>query len=90
MGASLNCKEKRDVGPIIDTVFTLNYMMLGLHTEAVFTGWNPVMFLGNIITWLTLFTMLNNNMFQLGAVVDCAVNNKVLGPNTASRFVDYS
>ena len=90
MGA-LNCKDREDVGPIIDTVFSLNYMMLALHTEAAFTSWwNPVIMFGNVISWMTLFTMLNNNMFQLGAVVDCAVDNNVLGPDTASRFVDYS
>ena len=88
---SINCSDRTEVGPIIDATFDLNYMMLGIYTAQVMIGTWFWPFTGfTMISWITVFLMMSNTMFQLGAAVDCAVENNLFGPNTVDRFVDFS
>ena len=89
MGSN-NCKERVDVGPHIDAVFELNYMLFALHTiEFVFRDWWPITF-GVEIGTITVDMFLSINMLQLGGAVQCAIDNNIYGPDTKSRFVDFS
>ena len=87
---SLNCKERLDVGPIIETVFELSYMMLFVQTVDFVFHNNPLVTFGSYIAKITIDFFLSMNMLKLGSVVQCAIDNRIYGPETSLRFVDYS
>ena len=70
---SANCREKIDVGPIIETVFELNYMLFALHTIDAFAFISKLFNFGIWIIQLTVLTFLHIHMFKLGGVIDCAI-----------------
>ena len=59
----INCKEREDIGPLIDTVFELNYAILGIHLTNTFSYGNMPLQGGTLITWMTMFIALTKNMF---------------------------
>ena len=89
MGAN-SCKERVDVGPLIETVFELNYMLLFIHTVEVFFSWNPFATFATYVATVTVDIFLSNAMLELGGVVQCAIDNRIYGPGTSNRFVDFS
>ena len=68
MGAN-SCKERVDVGPLIETVFELNYMLLFIHTVEVMFSWNPFATFATYVATVTVDIFLSNAMLELGGVV---------------------
>ena len=89
MGAT-NCKERVDVGPLIESIFELNYMLFALHTLEFVAHGNSFVNFGAEIATITVDLFLSTAMLQLGGAVQCAIDNNIYGSETKSRFVNLS
>lgn len=87
MGANLSvCLDKDSIMEVMDGYFISNYVWLFFAAVQTFMPFGIVILPINVI----MFFVVEIYMYQVGALVDCAITYQSLGPDTNSQFTYMS